>query len=428
MQKVLLITYYWPPAGGAGVQRWLKMSKYLAEECELYVYSPKNAHYITKDKSLVKEVSPKITQLQSEIWEPYALANKLNKKNKQYQKGMIEDRERQSLLSKLSLWVRANFFIPDARLFWIKSGIKYLDQQLNLEEFDVLISTGPPHSTHLIALGLKEKYPKLKWLSDFRDPWTKIDYFDKLPLSKGAMEKHRTLEKKVLKKSDVVTTVSPSWAKDLEWISKRKVEVVYNGYDVDDFADIQKHTPENIVLTYMGSLNQDRNPTMLWEVLNEKCREEAFKNNFELRLVGHIAQEVIEEVQSFPWLKDCLKIYPYLSHQQALEELQKASVLLLLINNVANQKGIIPGKFFEYMASEKPILCIGNKKSDMASILEQIQTGVVVNFKDKKDLSRKINYFYQLYLKNKLALSNVNDIEVFSRENAAKKIARLIQF
>ncbi|MBV7441368.1 glycosyl transferase family 1 [Weeksellaceae bacterium TAE3-ERU29] len=428
MKKVLLITYYWPPVGGAGVQRWLKMSKFIAEKCELTVFSPQNASYPIYDESLKNDISLKINHIQGKIWEPYALAKKINPKNNQYQKGQIEPKKNQSFLSKISLWIRANFFIPDARMFWISPSIKSIKNQLNLNEFDAIISTGPPHSCHLIALGLKESFPHLKWLADFRDPWTDIDYFPQLPLSSFALKKHLRLEKNVLKKADIVTTVSPSWAKDFEEKSGRNIEVVYNGFDDDDFKSITKNSGnKKLTITYVGSLNSDRNPSFFWQSLNEKCKNNQFKNIFEVKLIGNIAKEVKDEINDLEYLKSQVKFIPYMEHKMAIQELLNSSVLLLLINDTANQKGIIPGKFFEYLAAKRQILCIGKKDSDINKIINKTQSGKLIESNNTKEIEIYIDNLYKIFTKNNLDLPiNEDSIEKYSRKKAAEKIIQLL--
>ncbi|MDG4949711.1 glycosyltransferase [Weeksellaceae bacterium KMM 9724] len=424
-KKVLLTSYYWPPAGGAGVQRWLKMSKVIAEQVELSVYHPKNADYPISDPSLNKEVPEQIKSISLPIREPYALAKKINPKNKNYQKGMIEDESKQSLLSKISLWVRANLFIPDARSGWIQPSYKFLKNYLQENPQDVIISTGPPHSMHMIALKLKNTFPDIKWIADFRDPWTAIDYFDKLPLQSWALKKHQSQEKQVLLKADAVTTVSPTWAKDLGKLGNRKVEVIYNGFDKEDF--VEKHHPsDDFVLTYIGSLNADRNPKNLWTALNQLCENQEFYNDFRLRLIGSIAPEVRENIAEHPLLESKTEYVAYLEHQKAVEALQESQVLLLLINQTANENGIIPGKFFEYLAAERVIMCIGKKDSDIAQLLNDLSAGVVINRDDKEEMLSVLRILFHEYQNHLLNRNKKFNISTYSRKNAAFQFLKLI--
>ncbi len=426
-KKILFLTYYWPPAGGAGVQRWLKMVKYLSKEYDITVYHPQNAEYSIVDSTLKKDIPDNIQSISHKIWEPYKIAEKISGKNSTYKKGQIDAKENQSVLSKLSLWVRANFFIPDARMFWIKPSINYLTNYLKNNPQDVIISTGPPHSVHLIALGLKQKNDNITWLADFRDPWTEIDYAEKLPLTKRSKLKNEKLEKEVLIHADAVTTVSPSWAKSLEKIRQKKVNVVYNGFDVEDF---KKSVPmdNSFTFTYVGSLNDDRNPPLLWESLNEILQEnKEYKANFKLQLIGTISPQVIKEILSYSALSDKTEFIDYMPHEQAIQTLQKSHVLLLLINDTQNQKGIIPGKFFEYLAAQRKILCLGSKDSDLATILYQVKAGEVVEREDKQNIKSVLNNWFSNGQNKNWFKTSAENIEYYSRKNAAEQISRIIQ-
>lgn len=425
-KKVLLITYYWPPAGGSGVQRWLKMSKVLAEHVDLSVYHPEKATYPITDESLKQEIPEHIQSISQPIREPYALAQKFNAQNKEYQKGMIEERKKQSVLSKISLWVRANLFIPDARVNWIKPSSKYLERYLKKNPQDVIISTGPPHSVHLIAYNLKNSFPDLRWICDFRDPWTAIDYFDKLPMQEWALTKHKNQELKVLQTADVLTTVSPTWANDLSKIADKPVKVIYNGFDKEDFGKNVKPSTK-FVMTYIGSLNQDRNPSNLWKALENLCTKEAFYQQFELRLIGAIAPEVKAEIEQLSKLKEKTTFVDYLEHRKAVEALQDSQVLLLLINETANEKGIIPGKFFEYLAAERVIFCVGKKDTDIDNLLTKLSAGSVIERENQKEMENILKIWFHEY-ENKLLNQNKRlNISSYSRKNAAFEFLKLIQ-
>lgn len=420
--KLLLITYYWPPAGGAGVQRWLKMSRYLAKHFEISVFSPENADYPITDESLNQEIPENTLNLQNKIWEPYAWAEKLSPKSQNFKKGNLKSKEKKSLTANFLLWIRANYFIPDARMFWIPSSVKFLKKYLEKNTFDAVISTGPPHSTHLIALALKKTYPNLVWLADFRDPWTQIDYFEQLPFTSKSIKKHQKLENEVLKKADIVTSVSPSWAKGLENLGAEKVEVVYNGFDEEDFS-IKFPKPLKISLpeiTYMGSLNNDRNPNFLWESLDdflEKNPAQVFK----LKFIGNIAEETKQKILSLKKLKEKTVFLDYMPHEQVIEHLHRATILLLLMNDTPNIQGIVPGKFFEYLAAERPILAIGKQQTDLDLILKQTQSGEMINFGDAKG----VKYFLEKYLNSTIPFKPFKNN--FTRASAAQRIQYLIE-
>ena len=210
MKKVLIITYYWPPSGGAGVQRWLKFVKYLRGfGWEPIVYTPENPEAPATDESLLKDIPDNLTVLRTRIWEPYSLYKNFigQKKGETINAGFLSEKKKPGIAEKISVWIRGNWFIPDARKFWIKPSIIFLSQYLKNNPVHAVVSTGPPHSMHLIALGLKKQL-HLPWLADFRDPWTNIDFYDKLMLTKFSNEKHKRMELEVLKNADKVVVVS----------------------------------------------------------------------------------------------------------------------------------------------------------------------------------------------------------------------------
>jgi len=232
-KKELIIAYYWPPAGGPGVQRWLKFVKYLPEfDIEPIVYHPSNANYPIIDQTLKDEVFPNLTTLSQPIQEPYKLAKLFSKKSKTISKGIISDANKQSIVERLMLFVRGNFFIPDARKNWVKPSINYLSNYIIENQIETIITTGPPHSLHLIGLKLKQNL-KVNWIADFRDPWTTIGYHKQLKLTKAAQNKHKSLEKEVLNTADQVIVTSPSTKTEFETITKQPITVITNGYDTE---------------------------------------------------------------------------------------------------------------------------------------------------------------------------------------------------
>ncbi|HMK06024.1 MAG TPA: hypothetical protein VK476_00755, partial [Flavobacterium sp.] len=183
MKKVLIITYYFPPAGGPGVQRWLKFIKYLPDfDIQPIVYVPENPTYPIIDAQLMSEISDKAIVLKTKIFEPYGLASIFSKnKTKKISSGIIPSMRRQTSIDKFLLWVRGNLFIPDARVFWVKPSVAYLKKYISENNIDIIITSGPPHSLHLIGMKLKNVM-NVKWIADFRDPWTTIGYHKSLKL------------------------------------------------------------------------------------------------------------------------------------------------------------------------------------------------------------------------------------------------------
>jgi len=427
MKKVLVITYYWPPSGGAGVQRWLKFVKYLRlYEWEPVIYTPSNPEFPEADQSLLKDVPPDLTILTKPVWEPYHLYKRLTgkKKEEKIQAGFLSEKKSNPFLERISVWIRGNLFIPDARKFWIKPSVRFLTSNLKDNPVDAIISTGPPHSMHMIALGVKENLG-VPWLADFRDPWTGIDFYDKLKLSRLADKKHRRLEKNVLSAADCVVTVSKNWAADLNAIFPRKIEVVTNGFDPDDFKESPSVPDEKFSITHIGSLNKDRNPLFLWTTLRDICQEnKEFEEDLEIKFIGKTDIAAFEDLEQTGLMKNVTNI-PYLAHHEVVIRTSASQVLLLPVNYTPNMKGIIPGKVFEYLAAKRPIICIAPEDGDSAGIIKETGAGYVIGYGNSQLLKKTLLELYGKYKTGGLTIPQGN-IDKFSRKLLAGSIAGLL--
>lgn len=430
MKKVLILTYYWPPSGGAGVQRWLKFVKYLQEfGWEPIVYTAENGEIPEHDESLLKDVPKNITVIKTPIWEPYSAYKTLigQKKNEKINAAFLNENKKASPLNNLAIWVRGNFFIPDARKFWIKPSINYLSNYLSKNKIDAIISSGPPHSMHLIAKGIKQKHPQIKWIADFRDPWTNIDFYADLKLTAWADAKHKRLEKEVLEKSDCVISIGQAMSDELEKINAdtnkiKKFRVITNGYDEDDLVKTAIEKDKKLSIAHIGTLVKSRNPEGLWQVLKELITEnELFKNQLEIKLVGKLDVAVKESIEAYG-LTNFVRKIDYLPHDKVIEEQQKSRINLLLVNQTQNAKGILTGKFFEYLSAGAPILAIGPPDGDLALILNKTKAGFISDFKDNQSLKKNILYLFE----NKIITSNEDEIKKYSRKNLTKKLAEIL--
>ncbi len=419
--KVLIITYYWPPAGGSGVQRWLKFVKYLQDfDVEPVVYTIANPKYPILDDTLINEVPENIEILRQPIWEPNNLMS-FFKKEKSQSAGFLNPNP--SMLGKILQYIRANYFIPDARKFWVKPSVRFLEAYIQNNAIDVVITTGPPHSLHLIGLQLKEKL-KIKWISDFRDPWTTIDYFHQLPLTKKSKATHFRLEKEVLKKSDAVLVVGKTM-KETYLNFNKNIHVITNGFDSDLTSNPTVILDNRFTLTHIGMMNADRNPKLLWKVLKEICNEDSeFKKDLKINLVGKVAAQVTNDLQFFE--NGMLDIIDYLPHLEVRKYQQKSQMLLLVVNNVPSAKGIITGKIFEYLEAKRPILAIGPSDGDAASIINTTNAGFVIDFEDETNLKRVILSNYQAFKKQDLRVES-KDIRQYHRKELTQKLATIIK-
>jgi glycosyltransferase involved in cell wall biosynthesis len=375
------------------------------------------------DENLVKEVSEKAIILKQPIFEPYQLASFFSKnKTKKISSGIIPNQKKQSFLDKLFLWIRGNLFIPDARVFWVKPSVTYLEKYIRDNTIDTIVTSGPPHSLHLIGLGLKEKL-NLNWFADFRDPWTTIGYHKSLRLSEYAANKHKELEHKVLNTADTIIVTSKTTKTEFQAITNKPIAVITNGYDTEN---VEKQVLDSkFTLAHIGSFLSERNPLVLWESLVELINEiPDFKLHLEIKLIGAVSQEVLETITQFG-LQSYLNNLGYVSHTEAIAHQRKSQVLLLIEINSVDTKSIIPGKLFEYMVSGRPIIAIGPKDSDFAEIITTTNTGVFFDYSEKMKLKSVILDFYNQFLEGKLQ-SNAVGLQKYSRKSLTKELAQLI--
>jgi len=424
MKKVLIITYYFPPAGGPGVQRWLKFVKYLPDfGFQPVVYIPQNPTYPIVDQALVGEISDRAIIVRKKILEPYGLASVFSKnKTKKISSGIIPGKKKQSILEKLFLWIRGNLFIPDARVLWVKPSVKFLEKYIAENQIETIITSGPPHSLHLIGLQLKQKI-KINWVADFRDPWTTIGYHKSLRLSGSAAKKHKNLESKVLNMADRILVTSKTTKTEFQALTSQPVDVITNGYDVEN---ITKPTLDSkFSLAHIGSFLSDRNPRILWKALQELTKENAdFARNFELKLIGAVSKEILDAIAEFK-LDKYVSNLGYVSHKEAIAHQRKSQVLLLIEINSEETKSIIPGKLFEYMVSERPIIAIGPQDSDFAEIITSTNTGVFFTYDEKEKLKAQILDYYIQFSAGKLR-SHPIGLQQYSRKNLTSELAEIL--
>lgn len=424
MKRVLIICYYWPPAGGPGVQRWLKFVSYFKEfGIDPVVFVPENAHYPLQDKSFVDEVPADIQVVPFPIKEPYRFAKWFSKKKTQQISSGIISEKSPSRLEKFLLYVRGNLFIPDARVGWVKPSVKYLKKFLPENNIDTIITTGPPHSLHLIGMQLSEAL-NIKWIADFRDPWTTIHYHKSLQLSKKSEAKHKALEKQVLNAADRVVVTSWNTQKEFEAITSKPIDVITNGFDTKKV--IRRNPDSKFSIVHVGSLLSNRNPQVLWNVLAELVSEnEAFKNALQIKLVGVVGEEIRESITN-QGLMMFTEIPGYVSHTEALQLQHNAQVLLLVEMDREETKAIIPGKLFEYLRAERPILALGPNGSDIKKVLDETGTGHYFGYQDAQDLKQELLQCFDDYEHSTLT-GGSQGIEKYSRRELTQKMAALIK-
>jgi glycosyltransferase involved in cell wall biosynthesis len=422
--QTLIITYYWPPAGGPGVQRWLKFVKYLPEfGIEPIVYCPENPSYPILDESLLQEVSQDVKIIKRPISEPYRFASLLSKKDsKGISSGVIPKKKKQSFVQRLLLYVRGNFFIPDARKNWVKPSVVFLLEYIKEHNIKTIITTGPPHSLHLIGLQLKGQLG-VKWLADFRDPWTTIGYHKALKLSKSSAEKHKLLEAQVLQSADHIIVTSQNTKTEFLSKTKQPITVITNGYDSHHIEHPEKD--DKFTLAHIGSLLSERNPRQLWSALKSLIDEnESFRSAFEFKLIGVVSEDVLKTLDEFN-LESYINNMGYMSHENAIKEQMSSRVLLMVEIDSEDTKVIIPGKLFEYMASGTPIIAVGPKDSDVETILKSTNTGQYFYYYNKEEIKSQILSYFEAYKSDSLTVNAIG-LEQYSRKSLTKVLSEII--
>lgn len=425
-KKVLIVTYYWPPSGGGGVQRWVKFVKYLRQTgWEPIVFIPENPEYPLLDETLIKEIPKDIEIVQCKIWEPYKLYRIITgDKDKTVSAGFVSSNSKPSTVKRFTRWVRGNFFFPDARKFWIKPASKKIIAYYKSNPFDVIISTGPPHSTHLIAKIVQEKL-NVPWLADFRDPWVTMDNEDQFQLSDRSKGRHIDAERDVLQNADQVVCVSWHVAKSYEKFRNSKIPVITNGFDVSDF-DIST-APEvksgNIfTIGHYGTFGGDRNTLNLWNIIHE-IEKSTPNKELRLEMIGPTDKTVLNSI-SENHLSKHLSHIPYLDHQSCILKMKSADLLLVVLNNNESQKGRIPGKVFEYLAADKPILCIGAQDGDCARVIHEANAGKTFNIHQSEEIKSFISEVISGEWNNR-SNTSINSSD-FSRENLTIALGKVL--
>lgn len=408
------------------MQRCLKFTKYLGEfGWEPVILTVKNPDYPIIDTSLEDEVPGFMEVLKVPAWEPYKLYHLFTGGSKEKTNiGFISGKKKTSITEKISVWIRGNFFIPDARKYWIKPSVQFLENYLKENKIDCILSSGPPHSAHLIALEIKHKF-HIPWVADFRDPWTWVYYFQNLNLSKTSLRKHRDLENLVLTSADAIVAVGETMKNDFGKITNKPIEVIYNGYDEEDYQLKDVPLDKKFTLGYTGMFFKDQNPPELWEALSELVNElQGFKEDLKLKFVGKLDAVVLDNIEK-AGLNEFLELRDYVEHKEITKIQMSSQVLLFCINRVDNAEYILTGKVFEYLASARPILGICPSNSDVAKIITQTQSGITVDFGQKEKLKKVITAYHRNFRKGELNVSS-DGIDRFSRFQITEGLASLL--
>lgn len=411
MKKVLVITYYWPPSGGAGVQRWVKFIKYFKNQnIDPYIISvdPDFASYPVIDKSLINDIPENTNVYLTKTNEPYSIYKKIN--NNQTPYAGFANEGRPNFLQKIARFIRGNFFIPDSRKGWNDFAYKKAVKLLEKENIDTVITTSPPHSTQLIGLKLKETL-NIKWIADLRDPWTDIYYYKSMLHTKWAKRKDLNYEKGVIEKSDKIVVVSDSIKQLLinksNLIQESKIHVIPNGFDEEDFSVSSTNKNNKFLLSYVGTITKDY-PL-------DSIKKSITNLNINLEFTGkadHPTKHLLNEIAGFN---------NHVKHKESINLLLASDMLLLVIPKIANNKGILTGKLFEYLGARKPILCIGPTDGDAAKIIQECKAGKTFDYSDENGIYE----FIETCMSNEFIFENKNHLN-YSRRNLTKTLSKIL--
>ena len=414
---MLIISYYWPPSGGPGVQRWLKFVKYLPEfNIEPILFIPKNANYPLLDKSLSDDVNKDLKVIQFPIKEISGFLPKFKFLNS-VRSGNISKPHNQSLLQKIIFFIRGNLFIPDMKIFWKSSSVNFLSDYLPKNNIDTIITTGPPHSVHLIGLELKRKL-NINWISDFRDPWVKLNYLNRFHLLPFSRKSHISLRNKVLINSNAVIVTSER-LKDLFSNITSNIYKITNGFD---YIIKENNLDNKFSISHIGSLYHERNPKFLWDSL-EELFEGSFKKDLQINFIGNTSEKIKKELSRRKF-HNHVRFYDYVDYNRALELMCSSQALLMIEVNDEESSYAIPGKLFDYLNSKRPIISIGPNISEVSEILNN-RYGLNKK-KSKEYLKLYINQLYKSYKNGTNIISDKSKIEMFKRINLTKKLSEVI--
>ena len=426
MKRVLIISYYWPPTGGSGVQRWVKFAKYLREfGWDPVVYTPDNPEQLARDESLLTDLPKDMTVLRRKIREPYALYHKFFGASDKGAGVNPLNQQKKTFKQRLAILLRGNLFVPDPRVGWVRPSVRFLTGYLKDNPVDAIVTTGPPHSMHLIGERL-HKRTGIRWIADFRDPWTEMHYFKHMGLLPWTAADHRRMEQRVLDHADAVIAVSDPVRADFQARTATPVYLITNGFDEDDFASFPTPLPrDRFTLVHTGLFASDGNPLRLWDTLARKCSEDrAFKAQLRIVLAGKTDAEILDALKD-RGLSDHVENLGYLPHYKTTELQQSANVLMLPLRQEPEYAKALPGKIFEYLAARRPVLGIGAEGGAAAGVLADAGAGAMYDWDRTEPVRNFIDAAWERHLSGEDGPQQGN-IAAYSRRALTEKLASIL--
>lgn len=429
-KKVLIITYYWPPSGGSGVQRWLKFVKYLPEfGWHPYVLTPENPSFAIRDESLLRDVNPAADVFKLPIWEPYDVFLRMSAAlggSKRTAKPTELVGGKRSLFQTIATWIRGNLFLPDPRRFWVRPASRFLEGFIRDNRIGVIVTTGPPHSMHLIGARLKRKMPSIRWIADFRDPWSQWGLLDSVMASTWARAIHRRLEAKVLRSADVLVTVTPFYARQFAQLAGgRHVHMIPNGYDEDDVRKIQHTKASKFIIRHVGIVNERCNPRPFMDVLRRLVTAGGtLAEDLAVEFIGEVHPAFRAEVEADSVLTRYTTFTGNIPRDALMERYGDSSLLLLVLHGYRDAEGYLPGKLFEYIATGYPVLGIGPPNGDAAALLKESGAGTMFAPDDDKAIEHYVLDVYAAWKKGE-GRRNDSPPATYSRRELTMRMAQI---
>ncbi len=432
MKKVLIITYYWPPSGGSGVQRWMYFAKYLSDfgiQPVILTVSEKYASYRQVDKNLTAEVE-NIKVYKTASFEPLKIYSLLTSgsSKKGIPQGEIKSKKRNVIVS-VSRFIRGSLFIPDARKLWNIFAFRKAERIIVKEGISLVITTGPPHSTHFIGNRLKKKF-KIKWIADFRDPWSDLYYNKDLIRTERAVKKDKRLEKKVLDNADLILTVGFKMKELLAEKSNGiadKIHYIYNGYDKEQFNKIKTEKSNLFEISYIGLLSENNPYKAFVAAVKQFLKNVASNSDIVLNFAGNISPEIMHYFHSeLPDIN--IKHFGYVSHNEVIKLMKQSDLLVSCLAETEQSQILISGKTAEYMATGNPILSFGNKDGESAWMLNQLQYAETCSKDEIQKASDFISKIYEHKIKGDILGNDTNSelIKKLSRRETARQLSNIL--
>lgn len=413
------------------MQRWLKFVKYLPQfGWQPYVFTPENPSFAIRDESLLRDVPEDAEILRFPIWEPYDAFGKISKlftRKKAVNTPNLVAGNKGSRFQNFATWIRGNFFIPDPRIFWVRPSVRFLDSFIRDNKIKTIITTGPPHSLHLIGLRLKEINPDVKWIADFRDPWSEWGLLDSLKVGSAARRSHQRLETKVLAKADEIVTITPFYVRRFEALSKRPVTLLTNGFDEDDFKEVVHVRTPKFVLRHVGIVNEKCNPRPFLEAVMQLMGENSdFAKNLEIEFIGELHPEFQSYIDSHASLKAITLRRGNIPHKELLKIYGSSSALLLILTGYKDAEGYMPGKLFEYLATGIPVIGTGPEDGDAAKLLNETRAGKLIDHNQPEKIKNALRELFNSWQTGNSGVVNNSAIQNYSRKEVTRKLTELL--